>query len=134
MFHKCNLPGSGNNREHVDDAISKQFLIPLFPLSLAERVLCFLVLVVRITGFLLSLASLESSIKTALAPLGASYLTLRLFSGLIRLLDRLAKELSSFFNWDSLLTLIAALPVLSNTLNSSSHDFQTKTFFEAWVS
>jgi hypothetical protein len=43
-------------------------------------------------------------------------------------------ELSSFFNWDSLLALIAALPVLSNTLNSSSYDFQTKTVFEVWVS
>lgn len=134
MFHNCNLPGSDNNRAHVDDATSKQFLIPLFPLSLAEKLLCFLVLVMRNTGFLLSLAFLESSTRTALAPLGASCLPLRLFSGLIRLLDRLAMELSSFFNWDSLLALIAALPVLSNMLNSSSHDFQTKIVFEAWVS
>ena len=134
MFYNCNLPGSGNNRAYVDGAILKQFLIPLFPLSLAEKLLCFLVLVMRDTGFLLSLASLEFSIRTALAPICASCLPLRLFSGLIRLLDRLAMELSSFFNWDSLLALIAALPVLSNTLNSSSQDFQKKTAFEAWVS
>jgi hypothetical protein len=106
----------------------------LFPLSLAEKFLCFLVLVLRNTEFLLSLASLESSKRTALVPLGASCLPLRLFSDLIRSLDRLAQELSSFFNWDLILALIAALPVLSNTLNSSSHDFQTKTIFEDWVS
>ena len=134
MFHNCNLPGSGINRKHVDDAIWKQFSISLLPLSLAEKLLCYLVLVVRNTVFTLSLASLESSKRTALAPLGASCLPLRLFSGLIRLLDRHAMELSSFFNCDSLLALIAALPVLSNTLNSSTHDFQTKTVFEAWVS
>jgi hypothetical protein len=134
MFHNCNLPDQGINRRHVDDAIRKQVSISISSLSLAEELVCFLVLVMRNTGFLLSLAPLESCKRTALAPLGASCLPLRLISGLIRLLDRVAKELSSPFIWDSILAHIAALPVLPNTLNSSSHDFQSQAIFEAWVS
>jgi hypothetical protein len=134
MFHNCNLPEQGINRTHGDDAIRKQISFSMFSLSLAEELVCFLVLVMRNTGNLLSLASLESSKRTALALLSASCLPLRLFSGLIRLLDRLAKELSSPFVWESILAHIAALPVLPNTLNSSSHDFQSHAIFEAWVS
>ena len=134
IFQNCNLPDQGINRKHVDDAIRKQVSISIFSLSLAEELVCFLVLVMRNTGFLLSFAPLESSKRTALAPLGASCLPLRLFSGLIRLLDRVAKELSYPFIWDSILAHIAALPVLPNTLNSSSHDFQSQAIFEAWVS
>lgn len=134
MYHNCNLPGLGIDYKHIGDAIWKKFSISVYPLSLAEKLFCFLVLVMRNSGFQASLASLEFSKRTALPPLGASCLPLRLFSDLIRLLDRLAKQLSSLFNWDSILAPIAALPVLSNTLNSSSPDFQTRKISEAWVS
>jgi hypothetical protein len=134
MFQNCNLPGSGINRIQVDDAILKQIPISLFPLTLAEKLLCCLVLDMRCAGFIMSLASLESSKRTAFAPLGSTCLPLRLFFGLIRLLDRHAKELSSFFNWDSILALIAGLPFLAYTFNASCHDFQAKTISEAWVS
>ena len=134
IFHNGNLPCSGINRKHVDDSSWKKFSLSLFPFSLSEKFLCFLGRVMRYTSFFLSLASFESSIRAALAPTGSFCLPLKLLSGLFRLLDRLAKELSSLFDWYSILAFIAALPVLFNTLNSSSHDFQTKTISEAWVS